>query len=92
MSAHSANPPTMTVEAGYSKHRRRDTLPVHPLVAETLTTLFAQRQRKRDSAPITLSIDAARKKTAHGRRETTSNSEPLGPGLWAKNRHGAEMM
>ncbi len=86
-----ANPPTMTVEAGYSKRRRRDTLPVHPLVAETLTTLFAQRQRKRDSAPIALKFDAARKMTPHGRRETM-NAEPLWPGTWAKNRHGAEMM
>lgn len=54
-----ANPPMMTVEAGYSKRRRRDTLPVHPLVAEALTTLFAQRQRQRDSAPIALKFDAA---------------------------------
>ena len=88
-----ANPPTMTVEAGYSKRRRRDTLPVHPLVAETLATLFAQRQRQRDSAPpIALKFDAARKKSAHGQREAIPNPEPLWPGTWAKNRHGAEMI
>ena len=39
-------PPTMTVDAGYSKRRRRDTLPVHPLVAETLATWFTQRKRR----------------------------------------------
>ena len=87
-----ANPPTLTVEGGYSKRRRRDTLPVHPLVAETLATLFAQRQRQRDSTPIALKFDAARKKTSHGQREAIPNSEPIWSGTWAKNRHGAEMM
>ena len=54
-----ANPPTMIVEAGYSKRRRRDMLPVHPLLAETLTKWFTQRQRDRDSAPpIALKSDA----------------------------------
>ncbi|GDY10681.1 hypothetical protein LBMAG52_41690 [Planctomycetia bacterium] len=87
-----ANPPTMTVEAGYSKRRRRDTLPVHPLVAETLATLFAQRRRERDSAPIALKFDAARKKIPVGQRGEKPNAEPIWSGTWAKNRHGAEMI
>ena len=85
-----ANPPTMTVEAGYSKRRRRDTLPVHPLLAETLAKRFAQRNR--DFVPIALSFEAARKKTSSGQRTATSNAEKLWPGAWAKNRHGAEMI
>ena len=54
--------------------------------------LFAQRQRQRDSAPIALKFDAARKKTSHEQREAIPNAEPIWSGTWAKIRHGAEMM
>lgn len=35
-----ADPPTVTVEAGYSKHRRRDTLPLHPDLGARLREWF----------------------------------------------------
>lgn len=38
------DPPTVTVEAGYSKHRQRDELPLHPeLVRELRQRLSAKR-------------------------------------------------
>src|SRR6516225_9217817 len=35
-----ANPPTVTVEAGYSNRRRQDTLPLRPEIANALATFL----------------------------------------------------
>ena len=40
-------PPTVTVEAGYSKHRRRDILPLRSDVAKALRTYLAKNERAR---------------------------------------------
>jgi integrase len=33
-----ATPPTLTVKAGYSKHKRKDVLPLHPELVRQLAT------------------------------------------------------
>jgi integrase len=42
-----ADPPTVTVEACYSKHRRRDVLPLAPDLRDRLDAYLAQRRRER---------------------------------------------
>ena len=83
--------PTVTVEAGYSKHRRRDVLPVHPDLADRLGEWFAERDRdardragrERADAPAVLRIDAAPV-------AADSDAGRLWPGRW--NAHAAEML
>ena len=38
-----SEPPTLTVEACYSKHRRKDVLPLHPDLVPRLRTWLADR-------------------------------------------------
>jgi integrase len=38
-----ADPPTATVRAGYSKHRREDTIPLHPAIVTRLRNWLAER-------------------------------------------------
>ena len=52
-----ANPPTVTVAAGYSKHRRQDVLPLHPGLAVRLQGWLASKHS--DDGP-TIRIDARR--------------------------------
>ena len=74
-----ANPPTVTVQAAYSKHRRKDVLPLHPDLAERLQAWLRMRETSQDDQEHVLPIH----------RET----EPkLWPGQWASRRHGAEML
>lgn len=42
------DPPTVTVEAGYSKHRRRDVLPLSADIAEALNDYLSSRQLRKD--------------------------------------------
>ncbi len=51
-----ADPPTVTVEAGYSKRRRRDVLPVHPQLAADLHGWFDSRSA---ATMATLRIDGS---------------------------------
>jgi len=55
-----ADPPTVTVRAGYSKHRREDTVPLKPSTAQTL----ARWRDERDPADRELPVFAMPEKTA----------------------------
>ena len=89
------------------KRRRRNTLPVHPLLAETLAKLFAQRQRQRDSAPIALGFNAANEKARRGDviplppdlvellrpwLKTMSPTKRIWPGKWAQHKHASKFV
>ena len=53
-------PPTVTVDAACSKHRREDVLPLHPAVADRLQEWMADRKRRNgsvDDSTITLTMD-----------------------------------
>ena len=43
-----ADPPMVTVEAGYSKHRKRDELPLHPELASRLRWWLTERREAAD--------------------------------------------
>ena len=74
-----ADPPTVTVQAAYSKHRRKDVLPLHPDLAGRLQAWLRMRETSQDDQEHVLPIH----------RET----EPkLWPGQWASRRHAAEML
>ena len=74
-----ADPPTVTVEAGYSKRRRRDVLPVHSDLASNLREWF---KRRSAAAPMALRIDGT----------AAADVAPLWPGEWAARRHAAAML
>ncbi|MCH8829897.1 MAG: site-specific integrase [Planctomycetes bacterium] len=71
--------PTVTVEAAYSKHRRRDVLPVHPDLAVQLRGWLAEREAGR---PDVLSIDG----------NDDASERRLWPGRWAIDRRAAQML
>jgi integrase len=78
-----ADPPIVTIEAAYSKHRRKDVLPLHPDLALRLREWLTERDRAQDDEErVVLSID------------DSSDGKPvrLWPGSWAANRHAAEML
>ena len=66
------NPPTVTVEAGYSKHRRRDVLPLHVELAERLRERLAKRPEQPDGESFVLSLPSA----------SADRTERLWPGTW----------
>ncbi len=70
-----AEHPTVTVAAGYSKHRRKDTLPLNADLVVSLREWFAE---LRQVAPETSGIIPIGKPSVG----------KLWPGKWAKNRHG----
>ena len=74
------NPPTVTVEAGYSKHRRKDVLPLHNELAARIRVWIeerdAQQQKSVEIVPIS------------GRRAAIR----LWPSKWAESRAGAKML
>ena len=72
-----SEPPTVTVAAAYSKHRRRDVLPLHPELALRLREWLSERPN--DATTPILSMTAA-------------EPGPLWPGRWAADRHAAEML
>jgi integrase len=47
-----ATPPTVTVEAGYSKHRREDVLPLHSSIIEDLRVWLALKKPKTGVFPL----------------------------------------
>ena len=72
-----ANVPTVTVEAGYSKRRRRDVLPLHQDLAARLRQWLTERERQQDDQRTVLSID----------RAADAKPERLFPGTWAKRAY-----
>ena len=67
-----ADTPTVTIEAGYSKHRREDVLPIHPDLAARLRQWFTERERQNDDQRAVLSFN----------RAADAKSERLFPGTW----------
>ena len=67
-----ADTPTVTIEAGYSKHRREDVLPIHPDLAARLRQWFTERERAQDDQRAVLSFN----------RVADAKSERLFPGTW----------
>jgi integrase len=51
-----SDPPTVTVEACYSKHRRKDVLPLHPDMVPRLSTWLSKRAEAQADAPAILSL------------------------------------
>lgn len=64
-----ANPPTLTVEASCSKHRREDVLPLHPELALRLRSWLQERDRRTFEGG-TIPFNRA------------DSAEPLFPGTW----------
>ena len=67
-----ADTPTVTLEAGYSKHRREDVLPLHPDLVARLRQWFADRDRQADDERAFLAFD----------RAADAKPERLFPGSW----------
>ncbi len=74
-----AEHPTVTVAAGYSKHRRKDTLPLNADLVVSLWEWFAE--RRQEVAEVSDIIPIGK-----------PSADKLWPGKWAKNRHAAEML
>ncbi len=68
-----ADPPTVTVQAACSKHRREDVLPLHPDLATRLRQWFSERDRVSDEQRVVLSLN----------RAADAKPERLFPGTWA---------
>jgi integrase len=63
-----ADPPTVTVEAAYSKRRRKDVLPIHPDLTTRLRVWFTERRESGGANVVPI----------HGR----AADAPLWPGTW----------
>ena len=73
---------TITVEAGYSKHRREDVLPLHPELVLRLREWLPGRDRRSSDEPSVLAFP----------HPADLSQIRLWSGTWAENRHGAEML
>jgi integrase len=49
-----SNPPAVTVQAGYSKNKRKDSIPLHPVIVARLQSWFAQRPDLGPTDPVFL--------------------------------------
>ncbi len=67
-----ADPPTVTIAAGYSKHRREDVLPLHLDLAARLRQWLTERERSQDDQRAILSLN----------RAADAKRERLFPGTW----------
>jgi len=67
-----ADPPTVTIAAGYSKHRRKDVLPLHPDLAARLRQWLSDRKKPGDGQQVILTLN----------RSTNAKPERLFPGTW----------
>ncbi len=76
------DPATVVVEAGYSKHRKRDELPVHGDLAQKLRAWFTSREMLPDESHPILSLTT----------ELERSCGPLWPGRWARDRQAAVML
>ena len=75
------NPPTVTVEAACSKHRREDVLPLHPGLAARLQQWLLERH-KRTTDDGTVPII---RMPADGTASGSGDPEPLFPGTWLES-------
>ena len=74
-----ADTPTVTLEAGYSKRRREDVLPLHPDLAARLRQWLSEREQPADDERVILTLN----RTADAKRQR------LFPGTWTEK--GAPM-
>jgi integrase len=74
------SPPTVTVEACHSKHRREDVLPLHPDIVPRLRRWLAKRSEAQSGAPAILSL----------RGTPAGNAVRLWTGSAMKERRSAE--
>lgn len=72
---------TVTVEVAYSKHRRRDVLPLHPDLAQRLQQYLDEKHQSNDQ-PIILKINS----------HNSPDAERIWPGRWAIDRRAARML
>ncbi len=75
-----ANVPIVTVEAGYSKRRREDVLPLHSDLVTRLRQWLSERERPSDGESVILSLN----------RSADAKRERLFPGTWSER--AAEML
>ncbi len=68
------DPPIVTLEAAYSKHRREDVLPLHPDLVIRLRQWFTVRERLSGDSEVILSMD----------RGSSAKPERLFPGTWTE--------
>jgi len=73
------NPLTVTIEAAYSKHRRKDVLPLHPDLARRLQKWLSERSQDRDDENPVLPLRGL-------------SDAKLWQGKWAEQRHAAKML
>ena len=93
-----ADPPTVTVEACYSKHRREDVLPLHLALATQFADWLAKRRQTALQAisddSVTLLIRPATAPSPKGKRSAKTVSakpvERIWPGTWIER--SAEML
>lgn len=80
-----SEPPTLTLEAAYSKHRREDVLPLQPGLAKSLHAWLQNRRglTRDDGGCIESSIDLSRV------NETDRRVARLFPGSWTERRRHA---
>ena len=69
-----ADTPTVTLEAGYSKHRREDVLPLHSVLTIRLRQWFTALDRQQDEQRVVLAFD----------RAVDAKPERLFPGTWSE--------
>ena len=69
-----ADTPTVTLEAGYSKRRRTDILPLHSDLVARLRQWFSERERSQDDQRAILSLN----------RSAGAKRERLFPGTWTE--------
>ena len=72
-----ADVPTVTLEAAYSKHRRKDVLPLHPDLANRLRQWLTERERAQDDQRTVLAFD----------RAADAKPERLFPGTWSERAY-----
>ena len=72
-----ADPPTVTLEAGFSKHPREDFLPLHPDLATRLRQWLSERERTQDGQRAILSLN----------RAADVKLERLFPGTWSERAY-----
>ncbi len=68
----SADPPTITIEAGYSKRRREDVLPLHSDLAARLRQWLSERNQQSDDPRVILKLP----------NTAETKCERLFPGMW----------
>ncbi len=76
----STTPPTVTIEAGYSKHRREDVLPLHPMLAAKLAEWLQERRARMDGR---IAVKATGTKP-NGSGKPCDDADRLFPGTWSE--------